>query len=298
MPLPFLIPVALTAIAAKTAKKVYDGYQDNSRAEELVDRAKRDYRNAKEKVEDSQHTLNSTLNKLSKQQIFISDRLKTFEKMLKDLSSKLDTNNHKKFQIDIPHYKLKQIEEFSVSMSLLGKAAIGMVTAKTVALGGFATPFTLPLVTIGAWSYASNAEKNLDKAREARDEVEEIIKKCDNIVSKLNNTKLYIDNIYIAIHDMNQHFERYYDYIKHVYDLLFVEKISDTEIRRISEDIKLMVNNGLGVAMCMVDTMTTPLFKMKDNNEALVDSDNIPIVNGEVINRVINDKKNLLNKYI
>lgn len=43
MAIPFIVGGLIAAASAVAGKKAYDGYQDNSRAEEISSRAKRDY---------------------------------------------------------------------------------------------------------------------------------------------------------------------------------------------------------------------------------------------------------------
>lgn len=351
MAIPFIVGGLIAAASAVAGKKAYDGYQDNSRAEEISSRAKRDYNRAKESVEYSQKWLNEKTETLGKYQLSVGQQFKTFEEMAIKLLQRLESfePNCRKIQVDIPPRKLKQIEAFSMSAAEFATGlASGAITGGATAFaiyGGvmtFATASTgtaiatlsgaaatnaalaaigggalsagglgiaggtallggvvaAPLAAVVAWSYASSAEKNLEKAREMRDEVEGIVKKCDNITSKLDSARAYVEDVYDAIYDMNQHFERYYAYIKRIYDLVFVEKISDNEIREISQDIQRMVNNGLGVAACITEIIVTPLFKLKDNNEVISDSNNIPMINRENMNNVISSQKLLLVSFI
>ena len=48
----------------------------------------------------------------------------------------------------------------------------------------------------------------------------------------------------------------------------------------------------------MTEIIVTPLFKLKDNNEVISDSNNIPMINRENMNNVISSQKSLLVSYI
>jgi hypothetical protein len=350
MPLPFIVGGVIAVATAITGKKAYDGYQDNSRAEEISDRAKRDYSNAKDSVESSQRRLNNRTEELGQYQLSIGEKFKTFEEMTTELLQRLEKfePNRRKIEVSIPPRQLKQIEAFSMSAAefatglasgaITGGAAAfavygGVMTFATAstgtaiatlsgaaatnaalaAIGGGALSagglgiaggtallggvVAAPLAAVVAWSYASSAEKNLEKARKIRDEVEEIVKKCDNIVYKLDDARSYIGDVYDVIYDINQHFENYYNYIKRIYDLVFVERVSDDELRKISDEIKLKANNGLGIAACITEIIVTPLFKLKDDNTIIIDSDNVPMINKENMNSVINSQKSLVREY-
>ena len=351
MPIPLIVGAVIAGAAAVAGKKAYDGYQDNSLADDISARAKRDYNNATEEVENKQKSLNKTTEKLGDFQLSIGERFSTFEKMATKLLEKLEDfePNHRKINIDVPPRKLKQIGAFSMSASefatgLASGAIAGGATAFAI-YGGvmtFATASTgtaiatlsgaaatnaalaaigggslaagglgiaggtallggvvaAPLAAVVAWSYASSAEKNLEKARDMRDEVEEIVKKCNKITSKLVDVNAYVMNVYDSVKSINEHFNSYYDYIKNVYDLVFVVKISEQEIRNMSSEIKLKVNNGLGIAACMTDIIVTPLFKLNKDNEVITDSDNVPTTNKDEMDSVISEQKHLITKFI
>lgn len=351
MPLPFIIGGVIAAATAVAGKKAYDGYQDNSLAEDISNRAKRDYERFKESVERAQKLLNNKTEELGKYQLSLGEKFKTFEEMSAKLLEKLEQadTKHRKIEINIPPRKLKQISAFSMSAAefatgiasgaLTGGAAAfavygGVMTFATAstgtaiatlsgaaatnaalaAIGGGALSagglgvaggtallggvVAAPLAAVVAWSYASSAEKNLEKAREMRDEVEEIEQKCEKIVYRLNDIRTYISNIYNAISKMDNHFNYYYNYIKKVYNLVFLQRISDKEIQKLSDEITLKVNNGLGIAACITDIVITPLFKLNKNNEVITNGDNIPLENKEKMKRAISNQTVQLRQFV
>lgn len=294
MALPFIIGGVIAAATAVAGKKAYDGYQDNDRAESISNRAKRDYERAKNSVENSQNLLNNKNKELEEYKSSLAEKFKTFKEMADELLKKLELadRHHRKIEINIPPRKIKQISAFSMSAT-----GFSMGIASTMLLGGFGSLVTTPLMAVMAWSYASNAEKNLEKARKMRDEVEEIEKKCKKIVHKLDDVRSYIDSVYNTISEINNHFNDYYNYIKKVYDLVFVQRISDQEIQQLSEEITSKVNNGYGIAACITDIVITPLFKLNENNEIATDSDNIPLENKAKMNEVINTQTVLFRQF-
>lgn len=351
MAIPFIIGGVIAAATAVAGKKAYDGYQDNSLAEDISSEAKRDYEKAKAKVERAQKSLNNKTEELGKFQLSLGAKFKTFEQMAQDLLKRLEQVDtaHRKIEVNVPSSKLEQVSAFSMSAAefatgvasgaitggaaafavyggvmtfatastgaaISGLSGVAATNAALAAIGGGALSagglgvaggtallggvVAAPVAAVMAWSYASSAERNLEKARQMRDEVEEIERKCGKIVDKLEDVRTYVSDVHNVISDMNGHFNVYYNYIKDVHDLVFVKRISDAEIQRLSADITLRVNNGLGIAACITDIVVTPLFKLNQKKEILTDSDNIPLENKEQMRTQIVQQGALLRQLV
>ncbi|SEP84151.1 hypothetical protein [Basfia succiniciproducens] len=175
------------------------------------------------------------------------------------------------------------------------------IAGGTVILGGVVAA---PVIAIAAWSYASNAEENLRKAQEARDENDRNIEKMNRIRCKVNVLKSYVYSIWSETREFEYAFKYYHKKIKYFYDKAFIEKISDKELEELlsqEPNLKQDITDGYAVAAILTEVATTSLFKLKTDDEGnhsvQTDSDGVSISREQEVRAVIFEQKLALEKF-
>lgn len=124
MALPFLLIPAAIALGALGAKKGYDGYQKNSRANEIVDDAKNLYHDAKDAFDGVEQEANKSLEAVGNTQLKIGKKINEFKKLADKLIKELDKSSNKDFKISIPKHELDKVDDF-------GFTAVGVIGTLT-----------------------------------------------------------------------------------------------------------------------------------------------------------------------
>ncbi|WP_047976353.1 hypothetical protein [Muribacter muris] len=343
MPLPFILAGLAVAAVGTGAKKAYDGYQDNSEAERIIDSAKSEYSKATKELEESHNKLNKKIESVGNLRLHIGGRVKELKEMAEKLQEKLKLiSSEKTFNFNISNIKLKRIDAFGLSVaefttgiasgaiaggvaayaayggtmalatastgtaisSLAGaaatKATLASLGGGSLAAGGFGIAggtallggvVAAPIIAIAAWTYASNAEENLSKARQYKRDAENAIEKMEKIKGKYTSVACYVDNVYWETKKIENIFNSYYAEVKKMYKAVFVKKLPRNEVENLAERIGLAVQNGLAIASIITDICIIPLFKMDSENEVLLDNDNIPMDNEEKFNNQLAECK-------
>lgn len=110
MPLPLILIGAAVAATAVGAKKAYDGHQDKSLADDIVERSKNMYKKHKEALDDVNNKTSQSLESLGELELKIGSDFDKFDRLVEEI---LKNNNFQKYsdtKIQIPQHKLNQIK--------------------------------------------------------------------------------------------------------------------------------------------------------------------------------------------
>ncbi|OZS43262.1 chemotaxis protein [Photobacterium sanguinicancri] len=140
MALPFILAGAAVAAASFGAKKGYDGYQDKSLANDILESAKSDYENDKKSFDKANERTTKSLTQLGELQLKVGEDFKEFRTIADKLLEKINQAGSKDINIDFPQHKLDKIDGLALSTTAyLGKVAgagIGGAAAAYAVYGG------------------------------------------------------------------------------------------------------------------------------------------------------------------
>lgn len=124
MPLPFILAGAAVAAAGFGAKKGYDGYQDKSEANDIIDASKRKYDNEILIFDKQNEQTTQSLTQLGELQLNVGNDFKEFRTIADKLLDKINQAKSKNLEIDFPQYKLDEIDGLALSTTAyMGKIA-------------------------------------------------------------------------------------------------------------------------------------------------------------------------------
>lgn len=153
----------------------------------------------------------------------------------------------------------------SLAAGGLGMAGGTMVLGATVAA---------PILAVAGWAYNSYAEKALEEAYKTKWEVDEAIYKMELAIQQFEKLQSYAIRMDSAIKKIHAIFSEYFEHLKAVNS---IGKISPDMLKSMIDEILSTINNGLKVAAILAGLVTTPLFKIKkDNNGLPVLKDDLP----------------------
>lgn len=137
MPLPFILAGAAAAVASYGAKKGYDGYQDKSLANDILESAKNDYETEKELFDKVNERTSNSLTQLGELQLKVGEDFKEFRTIADKLLEKLNQANSKDLVIDFPQHQLDKIDGLALSTTayvskVAGAGAAGAAAAYAV----------------------------------------------------------------------------------------------------------------------------------------------------------------------
>tara|TARA_Y100000296_G_scaffold86795_1_gene127882 strand:- start:1254 stop:2318 length:1065 start_codon:yes stop_codon:yes gene_type:complete len=137
MPLPFILAGAAIAAAGYGAKKGYDGYQDKSESNDILQASKRKYENERSIFDKQNELMTQSLEKLGALQLNIGNDFKEFRTIAEKLLEKLNQSGSKNLEIDFPQHKLDEIDGLALSTTaymskVAGAGAAGAVAAYAV----------------------------------------------------------------------------------------------------------------------------------------------------------------------
>lgn len=325
MPLPFILVGAAVALAGVGTKKGYDGYQDKSEANSILERSKRRYDVSAAQLEYDDTLTHEKLNELGQLQLDIGQDFNEFQTIAEELISKISHAKNSDIKIDIPKYQKQRIEKLSIgsvayASKIAGGAAGGAAAAYAVyggvmALGAASTGTSIatlsgaaaynatmaaigggslaaggfgmaggaailggvvaaPVLAIAGWAFASHAEEALSKAQQTRREVNKFIEQVETSCEYLAETRQYIVKVTNSLEGIRSVFSMYLD------DLKLVERLmlrGQSDILDKEEYIIEKVENGYAVAAILTDIITTPLFKVKQQNgQSILNDDGLP----------------------
>ncbi len=150
MPLPFILAGAAIAAAGFGAKKGYDGYQDKTRANEIIDKSKRKYETSRKVFDGINSEIEQGLNQLGELQLNIGKTFKEFSTLAHELINKIDEKTKNKINLSLPKHKREQIEQLSISaVDYLGKVAGGGVAGAASAYAVYGGVMALAAASTG-----------------------------------------------------------------------------------------------------------------------------------------------------
>lgn len=149
--LPWLLGSAAAALTGYGAKKGYDGYQDKSKANELVQQAEHDYQQAKKRLDSTNKTTEAKMELLGSLQLQIGQEFKEFEKLAEELLQKLKKSSDRKdWQLSIPQHKLDGIKQLEISTTaFLAHIAGGGVAGAAAAYATYGGVMALASASTG-----------------------------------------------------------------------------------------------------------------------------------------------------
>ncbi|TCT64739.1 hypothetical protein EDB44_10439 [Vibrio crassostreae] len=140
MPLPLILGAAAVAAAGFGAKKGYDGYQDKTEANDIIERAKSDYEDAKCHFDEANEVTEKHLNNLGELQLQVGSDFKEFRTIAKSLLEKLEQSQTSDLSVDFPKHQLDKIDGLAFSSTAylgeLAKGAVGGGAAAYAVYGG------------------------------------------------------------------------------------------------------------------------------------------------------------------
>ena len=175
-----------------------------------------------------------------------------------------------------PISALSGVAAYNATMAAIGGGSLaagglGMAGGAAI-LGGVVAA---PVLAIAGWAFASHAEEALSKAQETRDEVRDFQRQAQISRDYLQDTCQYVSKITLCLNRIRTIFNGYLE------DLKIVEmamRRGHGDILDQEDNIVRMVENGYAVAAILTDIITTPLFKVKENDGVpIVNEDGIPV---------------------
>ena len=124
MPLPIILGVAALGATVFGAQKGYDGYQKHSRADDIVDDAKRRYQHQRDEFDEQETSTHEALSDLGEHELALGKTFDEFSTLAEALLQQLNQHRKKPLQIRLPRHELQKIETFSITaVGVLGTAA-------------------------------------------------------------------------------------------------------------------------------------------------------------------------------
>lgn len=199
---------------------------------------------------------------------------------------------------------LSGVAATNATLAAIGGGALsagGLGMAGGTAILGAAV--AAPVLAIAGWAYASHGEEALRNARKARDEADKAIEKLDKAEQSLQRTEQYASRVGAALNDGYSIFQSYLGKLRAFDQMLKRAKQLGEDIdqkqQSMTDEVMQTIGNGYLLAAILTDMITTPLFKMKTENNKIAlskdgmpvmekDSDGSMILNSSDINEAIN----------
>jgi len=124
MAIPFILAGAAIAAAGFGAKKGYDGYQDKSFANSIIEDSKEKYEASKLVFDEVNEEAEKSLTKLGELQLRVGTSFSEFQTLADSLLQKINKSSGEKVVLSIPQHQLDKIEQLSISaVNYMGKVA-------------------------------------------------------------------------------------------------------------------------------------------------------------------------------
>lgn len=136
MALPFIILGVAAAATAFGGKKAYDGYQNKSEANDILEGAEKRYKAKKESFDVINDESSAKLERLGNKELSIGEEFKEFDTIARLLLEKMEKDGHKAITLDIPQHRLNQIKKLAISATEYLGTVVGAGTSGAAA--GFA----------------------------------------------------------------------------------------------------------------------------------------------------------------
>lgn len=174
-----------------------------------------------------------------------------------------------------PIAALSGIAAYNATLAAIGGGSLAVgglgMAGGTAILGGVVAA---PVLAVAGWAFASHAEEALSKAIDIKEEVNQFVTESERSCSYLQETRDYVDKIFNSLEGIRSVFNGY------LADLKIVEmamRSGNSNILNKEGDIVQMVENGYAIAAILTNIITTPLFKIKEQDGIpLIDQDGMP----------------------
>ena len=317
MPIPFIVAGVAAVAAAYGGKKAYDGYQTKSKADDIVDDAKSCHATRVAELEKVSDSTTEHLSSLGTLEMQVGKDFNEFSLIADNLLDipKHNIDIVTDFSITATEYlttitgagaasaaagfamyggvmSLGAASTGTAISTLSGAAAYNAVMAAlgggSIAAGGFGMAggaivlggaCLAPVLAIAGWAYNSHAEKALEDAYKARDEVQTMIFKMDQAEKSLKNVQLYIWKLLAVLQRDRELFnELYLTPLKEVNSIVEARHAQGLKGTGDMDDtLQKIINNGFAMAALMTSLIVTPLFEMeKDTSGKPVMKDGVP----------------------
>lgn len=124
MAIPFILIGAAVLAGGFGAKKGYDGYQDKSRANEIVEESKNKYEKNKFVFDKIDTKTEENLTRLGELQLHVGVTFSEFKIIAESLLEKINKSSSTDIKLSIPKHEIDKIEQLSISaVNYVGKVA-------------------------------------------------------------------------------------------------------------------------------------------------------------------------------
>lgn len=195
---------------------------------------------------------------------------------------------------------LSGVAAYNATMAAIGGGSLaaggwGMAGGAMV-LGG---AVVAPVLAVAGIAYAIHGSKALDKARDIRYEVDQAVTKMEIAQEQLLRVQSYADRIYNELTKIYSVFNLYFEKLKEINQIL--KEGNQEKIHRISEETITCIENGISLAAIMAKMISTPLFKVKQDNkgkpildkdgnaEILVDEHGMQVLDHQGLEKVLKE---------
>lgn len=174
-----------------------------------------------------------------------------------------------------PIAALSGIAAYNATLAAIGGGSLAVgglgMAGGTAILGGVVAA---PVLAVAGWAFASHAEEALSKAIDIKEEVNQFVEESERSCNYLQETRDYVDKVFSSLEGIRNVFNGY------LADLKIVEmamRSGNSDILDREDDIVRMVENGYAIAAILTNIITTPLFKVKEQDGIpLIDQDGMP----------------------
>jgi hypothetical protein len=143
-----------------------------------------------------------------------------------------------------------------------------------------------PVLAIFAWGYATHGEKALENAHAAKVEADKAIKKLEKATSFFGDTQKYVNKVHLALSGIYSEFHGYLKnlreidrFISSARNVTHDEEAINRLLQSVDEKTLTYIENGYMLAAILTDIISTPLFKLKqENNSVAKDENGTPVL--------------------
>lgn len=311
MPLPFILLGGAATLTVIGGKKAYDGYQAKKSANQILINAKDKYEKRKSSLDEINNIASDKLEYLGRLQLNIGKSFDEFDQLVVEILQNKKIQNYAHIDINVPQHKLDEIRQVAISaieyLSTMISGGISSAAAGfavygggSLATGGWgmaggamvlgATVVAPILLAIGGITYAIQGTKSYNKALKTLKEVDEACAKMSLARSHLTDVIYAITSMYLLLDKINNVFQEYFESLKEI-NLLIKNKDKE-QIKKLSEDAVLTIDNGYKLAAIMANIISKPLFKTKNNGlEILTDENGFQILDMKGLNLTLSNNQ-------
>lgn len=182
---------------------------------------------------------------------------------------------------------LSGVAAYNATMAAIGGGAIsagglGMAGGAAILTGVTAAP----VLAAAGFAYNSYAKKSLEKSNQSLDEAKKASEKIYTIITKLTETRLYIEKIHNTLKQINDEFKKHHETLAEINHLKTLQM--NEQLKELNDEIISRVAIGYNLAAIMTKIITTPIFKLKQNSKTLelaTDENGINILNQDELDQ-------------